>query len=56
MAIMENETEINQKQSRAIAVDEEVVAFDDVSGVALDPAEVIRARLEEMQWMRMKGV
>ena len=56
MAIMENETEINQKQSRAIAVDEEVVAFDDVSGVALDPAEVIRARLEEMEWMRMKGV
>ena len=48
MAIMDNETAVNQKQRRNIAVDEEVVASDDVSGVALDQAEVIRARLEEM--------
>ena len=31
-------------------------AVDDVSGVTLDPQEVLRARLEEVAWMRQKGV
>ena len=54
MEIMENETEKNQKQRRTIAVDEELVAYYDVSGMALGPTEVIKAWLEEMEWMRMK--
>ena len=34
----------------------EAVAYDDVSGVQLDPKEVLRARIEEVEWMRKKGV
>ena len=34
----------------------EVVAVDDVSGVRLDPKKVMKARMEELEWMRQKGV
>lgn len=34
---------------------EEAVAVDDVSGVRLDPKKVLKARMEEVEWMRQKG-
>ena len=34
----------------------EAVAWDDVSGVPLDPKEVMKARKEEVEWMKSKGV
>jgi hypothetical protein len=35
---------------------EKAVAIDDVSGVTLEPRKVLKARLEEVEWMRQKGV
>ena len=34
----------------------EVMAADDVSGVKLDPKKVMKARMEELEWIRQKGV
>ena len=35
---------------------EQAMAVDDVSGVQLDPKKVLKARMEELEWMRAKGV
>ncbi len=50
------ESEEGEVATQGIELHEDAWAVDDVSGVKLDPKKVLEARLEEMRWMRKKGV
>ena len=50
------ESEEGKEAVEGIEMHEDAWAVDDVSGVKLDPRKVLEARLEELRWMRKKGV
>ena len=55
MAVVEDKVELSEEDMRKIdELHEDATAVDDVSGVTLDPREVLKARLEEVAWMRKK--
>ena len=57
MAVMEEMVELTESDRKKLEeLHESATAVDDVSGVMLDPREVLKARLEELAWMRKKGV